>query len=322
MTAERPFAFICYKREVEPVVAALSASLGKRMVTTWYDTDVDAGTSWRKELKERLHACSALIVVVAPEIKDLTWLQREIGVARSLGKTIFPVVLPGAGSPDLEKLGVGRLQALRLVGDEPPEKWIRSVHDALYLVEPAVKAPVPVPIRAAKRGAVIVAVGIAGLVIGGLAGWFLHHPANLAATGAPGREQGACGGRAARIDTISTVSPGHTGYAPLISVTVCAAAGQGHSYWLADYTAGTDGRRFYAKAELDGSTGTRPYRIVHDKTTGLASSRTYLVLDVPPEMAVTVSQQWINPDGAPLVAPGTDLPAGVTSISNEAPAVL
>jgi hypothetical protein len=46
------------------------------------------------------------------------------------------------------------------------------------------------------------------------------------------------------------------------------------------------------------------------------------VLDVPPEREAAVSQQWITPDGAPLVAPGTDVPPGVTSISNEMPAVL
>jgi hypothetical protein len=317
MNADPPFVFICYPREVEAVVASLSGSLKRRMVATWYDTDITPGSRWPKVLKERLRDCGALVVMVAPGIADLSWLRREIGMARALGRPIFPVVLPGAGRPEMEALGVEKIQALRLVVEaEPPESWVRLVHDALYSAP--VTAPPPVPVRPDRRSVAIAAAvaGVAGLVIGGLGGRLIHAPATPAAA------VGACSGKAARIDSVSTVSPGHTGYTPSISVTVCAAAGRGHFYWLMDYTAGSIGRRFYAKAMVEGSAGTHSYRIVHDRGTGVASTRTYLVLDVPPEMEAAVSQQWISTDGAPLVPPGTDLPAGVTLISNEAPAVL
>ena len=87
---------------------------------------------------------------VAPGIDDLTWLRREIGMARELGRPIFPIVLPGAGPIELEQLGVGRIQALRLAGEEPPETWVRSVHDALY---PATATtPSPVWVQPDRRG--------------------------------------------------------------------------------------------------------------------------------------------------------------------------
>jgi len=333
MSVDRPFVFLCYPHEQTAIAEALAAFLSDHLVTVWFDRYIPAGVDWRKELHKRLDGCGALIVLVAPEVPDLTWLKREIGMARELGKPIFPVLLPGAGEDERRKLGIRRIQAFRLVDDRPARELASAVHDALYTAQPEPGGPQPGQVRpdrvrprragpgrarpgrnrprrrtlAAAAGAGLVAV----LALGWLGVW-------LAGTSEP-ESPGGCAGRPAHIDAVSTVSPGHTGHTPQITVSVCTPAAAGHHYWLMDYTTSTDGRRFYAKAAV---AGTSSYRVTHSQATGESTPRTYLVVDVPPDLADQVARQWTNPDSAPLVSPGTHLPTGVTLISNEVPAVL
>ncbi|MBZ0286194.1 MAG: toll/interleukin-1 receptor domain-containing protein, partial [Anaerolineae bacterium] len=61
----------------------------------WYDHRLHAGQQWWDEIEKELKWCEGLVYLLSPDSVSSEYCQRELGIAQSLGKHIFPVLIQG-----------------------------------------------------------------------------------------------------------------------------------------------------------------------------------------------------------------------------------
>ncbi len=95
----QPYVFISYSH-AEPdaeYVDRLAAQLTAASVPVWYDRQFGSGDRWDSELRARVDACAALVVVMSPAAEASPWVQLEVGRARNRRRPVHPILLSGTG---------------------------------------------------------------------------------------------------------------------------------------------------------------------------------------------------------------------------------
>ena len=83
--------FISYARVDKHYCAQIVETLDVHDV--WYDKRLHAGQQWWDEIQRRLQWCDGLVYLLSPDSVRSEYCQKEMHIARSLGKHIFPVLI-------------------------------------------------------------------------------------------------------------------------------------------------------------------------------------------------------------------------------------
>jgi formylglycine-generating enzyme required for sulfatase activity len=83
--------FISYARVDKHYCAQIVETLDVHDV--WYDRRLHAGMQWWDEIQRRLNWCDGLVYLLSPDSVKSEYCQKEMHIARSLGKHIFPVLI-------------------------------------------------------------------------------------------------------------------------------------------------------------------------------------------------------------------------------------
>lgn len=83
--------FISYARVDKPYCVQIVETLDVHEV--WYDQRLHAGQQWWTEIQRRLNWCDGIIYLLSPDSVRSEYCQRELNIARSLGKHVFPVLI-------------------------------------------------------------------------------------------------------------------------------------------------------------------------------------------------------------------------------------
>lgn len=98
--------FISHSSKDNDFAAQIAAWLKQRSFS-WLFLDFDpqfgipAGRNWERELYRQLRVCRAVIVLCSEHSTGSDWWFAEVVLARSLGKSLFPVRLDGSAVPSL-----------------------------------------------------------------------------------------------------------------------------------------------------------------------------------------------------------------------------
>jgi hypothetical protein len=88
--------FISYSRADEVFVKRLYSELRRFNVRGFRDaTDLAAGASLSRQLKESIENADAVLVVLSKDAVHSSWVMAEVGLAQSLKKAVIPVLAPG-----------------------------------------------------------------------------------------------------------------------------------------------------------------------------------------------------------------------------------
>lgn len=91
--------FISYARVDKPYCTQIIDALDVHDV--WYDQRLHAGQQWWEEIQLRVRWCDGLVYLLSPDSVKSEYCQKELQIARSLGKHIFPVLIHASTSiPD------------------------------------------------------------------------------------------------------------------------------------------------------------------------------------------------------------------------------
>jgi formylglycine-generating enzyme required for sulfatase activity len=83
--------FMSYARVDKPYCTQIIEALDVHDV--WYDQRLHAGQQWWEEIQRRLSWCEGLVFLLSPDSVKSEYCQKELEIARSLGKHIFPVLI-------------------------------------------------------------------------------------------------------------------------------------------------------------------------------------------------------------------------------------
>jgi formylglycine-generating enzyme required for sulfatase activity len=84
--------FVSYARVDKPFCKQVVLTLADAH-EVWYDQRLHAGDEWWEEIKKRLRWCDAVLYLLSPESVASEYCQKELEIARSLGKIIIPVLI-------------------------------------------------------------------------------------------------------------------------------------------------------------------------------------------------------------------------------------
>lgn len=88
--------FISYSKKDREYVHPLADKLRDEGFNVWIDNRrLQSSEDWWVSIVEAIAACDAFIIVMSPASDASRWVQREIAVADSAGKPIFPMLLEG-----------------------------------------------------------------------------------------------------------------------------------------------------------------------------------------------------------------------------------
>ena len=66
--------FFCYARKDQPFLKKLKAHLipleRDKLITTWVDTDIDAGKEWEQEINKHLNTAQVILLLVSPNFMN------------------------------------------------------------------------------------------------------------------------------------------------------------------------------------------------------------------------------------------------------------
>lgn len=88
--------FISYSRDDIDFARYLCALLEREGFQIWMDeVQINPGVKWFKEIEQAIQTCAAFIPIMSPSAYESEWVEREILLAESTKKPIFPVLLSG-----------------------------------------------------------------------------------------------------------------------------------------------------------------------------------------------------------------------------------
>jgi formylglycine-generating enzyme required for sulfatase activity len=91
--------FISYERADQAYARRLADELLGRGLKPWMDDRIDFGDRWWRTIVRAIEASAAFIVLMTPEARASRWVHREVLLADSLGKPMFPLLLRGKVFP-------------------------------------------------------------------------------------------------------------------------------------------------------------------------------------------------------------------------------
>lgn len=89
------YIFISYSRVDSDYVRKLEQRLVSEGFTVWIDKNALNGSYWWDLLKEKLHKCAAVILIMSEASSESIWVMRETAIADFLEKPVFPLLLSG-----------------------------------------------------------------------------------------------------------------------------------------------------------------------------------------------------------------------------------
>jgi hypothetical protein len=91
--------FISYSRQQGKYARSLADHLLQSGFNVWIDDQINYGEHWWQTIVKAIRSCGAMIVIMTPTAEESEWVQREIGVAMKLKKSIFPLLYMGDNWP-------------------------------------------------------------------------------------------------------------------------------------------------------------------------------------------------------------------------------
>ena len=174
--------FVSYKAEDRDRVAPLVQALERDGLSVWWDTQIAAGSEWRRDIEEELDAARCVIVVwskrsAGPEGR---FVRDEANRAQRRG-TYLPVRIDKTEPP----LGFGELHAASLQGwkGSPEDPRFRQVRDAVRAVmagETPRTAAAPAS-NAVSRRTALIGGSAAAAAAAAAAGWAILKPGSARA---------------------------------------------------------------------------------------------------------------------------------------------
>jgi formylglycine-generating enzyme required for sulfatase activity len=137
------YVFISYSRKDQAYTRRLADELRGRGFSVWNDDRIDFGDRWWQTIVQAIRDSSALIVVMTPDSEESEWVEREVQLALSERKPVFPLLLSGKGFALL----ITRQYANVTDGEMPAEDF----YHRLERVIPAL-GTAEAPLVAAERG--------------------------------------------------------------------------------------------------------------------------------------------------------------------------
>lgn len=127
-------AFLSYRSADRNFVRRLAGDLTRAGIGTWLDErELDAGDDIG-EIESAIRACHCLVVVLTPAAAKSSWVWREVGLARSLGKKVFPVMLQ-----EVSGLRIDGLSSAAYADFRQPGNYRRAVQKLIASIDPAVQ---------------------------------------------------------------------------------------------------------------------------------------------------------------------------------------
>jgi hypothetical protein len=88
--------FLSYSRKDTPVMQRLRDDLRAAGLGVWADDNLEPGTSaWEKSISAAIRSTGCLVVILSPDAEQSTWVGRELAMAETLDKRIFPILARG-----------------------------------------------------------------------------------------------------------------------------------------------------------------------------------------------------------------------------------
>jgi DNA-binding response OmpR family regulator len=90
-------AFLSYSRADTQAMQRLRDDLRAASLSVWVDEEgLEPGTqAWEKAVGEAIRSASCLVVILSPDAERSIWVGRELALAETLNKRIFPVLVRG-----------------------------------------------------------------------------------------------------------------------------------------------------------------------------------------------------------------------------------
>jgi hypothetical protein len=98
----RPAVFLSYSRKDQAYVQALTDYLENEGLSVWVADRIDHSDRWWQTIRENIHKCAAIMVVMTPDSRDSGSVIREITFADMIDKPVFPLLLGGNCFPLFE----------------------------------------------------------------------------------------------------------------------------------------------------------------------------------------------------------------------------
>jgi hypothetical protein len=91
--------FLSYDRDDKIYADAVAEHLRGQGFAVWMDDRIDYGEDWWNIIVKAIRDCTAFAVVMTPNSHGSKWVQRELTIADSLDKPLFPLLLDGENWP-------------------------------------------------------------------------------------------------------------------------------------------------------------------------------------------------------------------------------
>ncbi|WP_119071645.1 toll/interleukin-1 receptor domain-containing protein [Aggregatilinea lenta] len=169
-------AVISYSREDSGYAHLLARTLEDMGFAVWIDDKIDYGTKWADVIEQNIDDCGAFILIMSPHAHESSWVRRELALAQTKNKPLFPLLLAGKIWPAVEDIQLADIQD----GQLPPAKFysalakyvtqitthhVKSVHLRKYMfrqstyIDPTYK-PLIDAIRARRQTSAPLCVGV------------------------------------------------------------------------------------------------------------------------------------------------------------------
>jgi TIR domain len=116
------YVFVSYSSADRSYVDRLAARFQALGVRTWVDRlGIVTGRRWRKEIRDAIDGCDALVVVMTSEAEQSSWVEEELSRAQARSKPIYPLLLEGEpffglAATEYEDVKGGSLPSDRFIG--------------------------------------------------------------------------------------------------------------------------------------------------------------------------------------------------------------
>jgi hypothetical protein len=89
--------FLSYSRKDTKVMHRIRDGLREVGLGVWTDDTLEPGTSaWERAISAAIRSTECLVVILSPDAEQSTWVGRELAMAETLEKRIFPVLVRGS----------------------------------------------------------------------------------------------------------------------------------------------------------------------------------------------------------------------------------
>ena len=140
-----PKVFISYCRQSQPQVMALACALEQQGQPVWYDQHLMGGQTWWQEILKHIRDCDVLILGLDENTWESNACRLEFEYARSLNKSIVPVLLSEKVSVETLPSSLSRLQFERFTEQTAQVQSTKNIYDALQALPQSGELPNPLP---------------------------------------------------------------------------------------------------------------------------------------------------------------------------------